>query len=70
MISYKVFDGNGLEIFMAPLSLAHTSIVTMMAQDDSKWLYINGKHIDIKDLTTKALASADSIILVEMLRGG
>ncbi|MBT3227459.1 MAG: hypothetical protein HOF96_08895 [Candidatus Marinimicrobia bacterium] len=70
MISYKVFDGNGLEIFMAPLSLAHTSIVTMMAQDDSKWLYINGKHIDIKDLTIRALASADSIILVEMLRGG
>lgn len=68
-IQFTVVGSEGAETFQEPSSDALNNI-TKIADEQDKWVYLDGSSKDPKDLTTEELESAQNITLSDMLVGG
>lgn len=69
-VSYTITSSTGEENFLdIPVKEALESIVDQ-AGIESKWVFIDGNHVDPESLTTEELDKGTVIILTDVLMGG
>ncbi|MCF7804515.1 MAG: hypothetical protein K9N46_09760 [Candidatus Marinimicrobia bacterium] len=69
LITYVVVSHDGVREFEEKLSSAIVNISQIVKTQD-KWIYLDGKHVQIEDLHVDVLESASFILLSDALIGG